>query len=67
MPKENFYKVSLPKGYTEHPIFTDMDLMMETYDFLSCNSFGFMPDGLPEEWINYETYIFSSLKVRLNP
>jgi hypothetical protein len=62
MPKENFYKVSLPKGYTEHPIFTDMDLMMETYDFLSYNSFGFMPNGLPGEWVNYETYIFSSLK-----
>lgn len=37
-------------------------MIMEVYDFLSFNSFGFTPNGLPGEWINYETYIFSSLK-----
>lgn len=60
--EESSHKVPLPKEYTEHPIFEDIDLMMDAYDFLSYNSFGFMPDGLPGEWINYETYIFSSLK-----
>lgn len=60
--EENTHKVPLLKEYTEHSIFGDMSIMMDTYNFLSYNSFGFMPDGLPGEWINYETYIFSSLK-----
>lgn len=60
--EENTHKVPLPKEYTEHSIFGNMSIMMDTYNFLSYNSFGFMPDGLPGEWINYETYIFSSLK-----
>lgn len=58
----NINQAPLPKEYKENPIFSDMSLMMDTYEFLSFNSFGFMPDGLPGEWINYETYIFSSLK-----
>ncbi len=60
--EENTHKVQLPKEYTEHSIFGDMELMMDIYNFLSYNSFGFIPDGLLGEWINYETYIFSSLK-----
>lgn len=58
----NINQAPLPKEYKENPIFSDMSLMIDTYEFLSFNSFGFMPEGLPGEWINYETYIFSSLK-----
>lgn len=60
--EESTHKVPLPKEYIEHPIFPDIRVIMEVYDFLSYNSFGFMPNGLPGEWVNYETYIFSSLK-----
>lgn len=60
--EENSHKVPLPRGYTEHTAFSDIQMIINVYKFLSYNSFGFIPNGLPGEWINYETYIFSSLK-----
>lgn len=54
--------IPLPQVYKEHIVFEDLEIIGDTYNFLSENSMSFVPSGMPDGWINYETYIFSSLK-----
>lgn len=52
----------LPKEYIEHVIFKNLDSISEFYDFISFNSYSFLPDGLPGTFPNIDTYIFSSIR-----
>lgn len=52
----------LPKEYQEHIVFKNLDSIEEFYDFLSYNSFAFLPEGLPGTFPNIDTYILSSIK-----
>lgn len=56
-----YKEMHLPQAYKEHIVFEDLKIVEDTYDFLSDNSIGFVADGLPGQWVNYQTYVFSSL------
>lgn len=52
----------IPKEYKEHEIFKNLDFIDKFYNFLSYNSFRFLPNGLPGTFPNIDTYIISSIK-----
>ena len=52
----------LSAEYKEHQVFEVLKDIRDLYEFISQNSFGFLPTGLPEEWINIDTYISSSMR-----
>lgn len=52
----------LSKEYKEHVIFKNLDSFSEFYDFISINSYSFLPDGLPGTFPNIDTYIFSAIR-----
>lgn len=53
--------VDIPKEYTDHKVFTDLELIKDTYDCLFESSFCFLPNGLPGQSFNYKAYFFRSL------